>query len=189
MTLINVNLETFIRTTINQKHNVIERHKWGTKTPVANKLVKDWNFDSIVLHHSGNDGKTDPVEIEQYHMTKKGWDDVGYHYLIHSNGTIYEGRKIFHKGSHVAGANTGKIGILLMGDFDEQWWDVDDNLSKTHLAATNRLIATIKSQFPHSIRKLGGHKEYLPNKGYSCPGNQVMDKINEMRKKHGLSKP
>lgn len=121
-------------------------------------------------------------------MVKNGWDDVGYHYLIHPNGKIYEGRKIYHKGSHVAGANTGKIGILLLGDYDEQWWDFDDSLSKAHVANANNLIKTLKKEFG-TVTKLGGHKEYLPGKNYSCPGNLIMAKIGKMRTKHGLSKP
>ncbi len=141
-----------------------------------------------MIHHSGNAGEKDPKKIEIKHMLEKSWDDVGYHYLIHPGGTIYEGRKIYHKGSHVSGSNTKKIGILLMGDYNEQWWDFDDTLSNSHISAANSLIKTLMIEF-RSITKLGGHKEFLPNKGYTCPGNLVMDKLDRMRTKHGLSKP
>jgi len=75
-----------------------------------------------------------------------------------------------------------------MGDFNEQWWDFDDTLSKSHISAANRLIKTLIAVFP-GIRKLGGHKEFLPGKGYTCPGNLIMDKLGKMRIKHGLTKP
>lgn len=176
------------RQTINLKHKVVDRMKWGVKHPKTAKLTPDWNYKGIVLHHSGNAGEKNPTKIETKHMVTNNWDDVGYHYLIHPNGTVYEGRKIYHKGSHVNGANTGKIGVLLMGDYNEQWWDFDDTLSKSHISSANRLITTLKNTFPN-IRYLGGHKEYLPGKGYSCPGNLIMDKLNKMRKKHGLIKP
>lgn len=179
--------QQLVRTKINHKHGIIERSKWGVKTPKTS-LDSDWGYNSLVIHHSGNSGEKDPKEIELIHIVKNGWDDVGYHYLIHPNGTIYEGRKIYHKGSHVSGANTGKVGILLMGDYNEQWWDFDDTLSSSHLSAANALIKTLKSIFP-TIRKLGGHKEYLIGKGYSCPGNLIMNKLTLMRSKHGLSKP
>ncbi len=182
------NIQKKTRAKINQKHSVIDRMAWGVKTPKKSKLVADWDYNSIVLHHSGNSGEKDPKEIETIHMVKNGWDDVGYHYLIHPNGVIYEGRKIFHKGSHVSGANTGKIGILLLGDYDEQWWDFDDTLTKSHISAANSLIRTLKGTFL-KIRKLGGHKEFLPGRNYTCPGNLIMNRINEMRVKHGLSKP
>lgn len=176
------------RVRINQRHRIIERSKWGAKNPKVNSLVSDWDYTAVVLHHSGNSGEKNPKEIELIHMVRNSWDDVGYHYLIHPDGTIYEGRKIYHKGSHVSGANTGKIGILLMGDYNEQWWDFDDTLSKSHISATNALVKTLISAFP-TIRKLGGHKEFLPGKNYTCPGNLIMDKLDKMRLKHGLSKP
>ena len=178
-----------VRKAINNQHSIIERDKWGTKKPKANLLVPDWNFTAIALHHSGNAGAKDPGRIESLHMTKNGYDDVGYHYMVHPKGTIYEGRKIYHKGSHVSAANTGKIGILLMGDYDEQALDFDDDeLSNTHLLALQGLITTLKRQFP-TIKKLGGHKEFLPGKNYSCPGNVIMAKVNQVRKYHGLTKP
>ncbi len=175
------------RIRINQRNGVIDRMKWGAKNPRIINLVSDWDYTDVVIHHSGNSGEKDPKEIETIHMIKNNWDDVGYHYLIHPSGTIYEGRKIYHKGSHVSAVNTGKIGILLMGDYNEQWWDFDDTLSKSHISAANALIKTLKTIF--SIRKLGGHKEFLPGKKYTCPGNLIMDKMKQMRNKHGLSKP
>jgi hypothetical protein len=176
------------RQNINQRLGIVERSKWGVKHPNVNNLISDWDFVSVVIHHSGNSGEKDPRGIESKHMVKNGWDDIGYHYLIHPSGIIYEGRKIYHKGAHVSGANTGKIGILLMGDYEEQWWDFDDTLSKSHISTANTLIKTLKNHFSR-IRKLGGHKEFLPSKGYTCPGNQIMDKLNRMRMKHGLTKP
>ncbi len=181
-------IEEQTRSRIIKMHKIVEHKFWGA-VPINNKkLVSDWDHKAIAIHHSGNSGEKDPRQIEQLHIVKKGWDDVGYHYLIHPGGKIYEGRKIYHKGSHVSGANTGKIGILLLGDYDEQWWDFDDSLSKAHLVNANNLIKTLKKEFG-TITKLGGHKEFLPGKNYCCPGNLIMAKIGKMRAKHGLSKP
>lgn len=151
------------------------------------KLTPDWNYTAIAVHHSGNVGITDPVHIAQNHL-RQGYDDIGYHYLIHPNGTIYEGRSIACKGSHVSKANTGKIGILMMGDFDEQWWDFDDSLKKSHLQRLVEVIKVLKKHFP-LIKTLGGHKEFLPGKGYTCPGNLIMDKIDELRRETSLNAP
>ncbi|WP_444930659.1 N-acetylmuramoyl-L-alanine amidase [Microbulbifer sp. SSSA002] len=163
--------------------------QWGVKHPKTDELEDDWDHVAVVMHHSGNRGEKDPKKIESRHMISNSWSDVGYHYLIHPDGKIYEGRKIYHKGAHVAGANTGKIGILLMGDYNEQIWDLfDDSLSGKHISVANDLIKTLICNFP-CIRTLGGHKEFLPGKGYSCPGNLIMGELDTMRKKHGLTKP
>jgi hypothetical protein len=71
------------------------------------------------------------TEIERKHMSEKNWDDVGYHFMIQPNGKIYEGRYLTFKGSHLKAANAGKIDILVMGDFQYQWWDFDDDPSKS----------------------------------------------------------
>ena len=57
-----------------------------------------------------------PIEFQKGHLAR-GFDDVGYHYRVHPDGRIFEGRYLAHKGSHVKHANTGKVGILAMGDF------------------------------------------------------------------------
>lgn len=166
-----------------KEHGIIERDAWGATGPWSTR-TEDWAFDSIVVHHSGNWGEKDPREIEAKHK-KKNFEDIGYHYMIHPNSTIYEGRPITFKGEHVAGANTKKIGILMMGDYDEQWWDPDDALTEAHVKELRALVRTLKRFFPLNI--LGGHKEYL--KGYTCPGNLLMAKMDGLREALGLTAP
>ncbi|MDX1605387.1 MAG: N-acetylmuramoyl-L-alanine amidase [Candidatus Competibacterales bacterium] len=179
---------TQTRDAIVKTHSITPRNSWGTITPKYNKLVLDWNYDCVAVHHSGNWGYKDPKDIENLHMNKNGYDDVGYHYLIHPNGTIYEGREIVYKGSHVRLKNTGKIGILMMGDYDHQLLDWnDDTLSQKHLLKLKELIKTLKKHFP--LKKLGGHKEYLPNSGYTCPGGELMKVMGQLRKDLSLNVP
>ena len=77
-------------------------------------------YHQIVIHHGGNGMSviTLPLAIQVKHQTERGWHDIAYHYLIDSEGNIYEGRDIRYRGAHVSGANTGRIGILLIGDFE-----------------------------------------------------------------------
>ena len=46
------------------------------------------------------------------------WSDVAYHYGISMKGEIFERRELIYKGSHVKSQNTGKVGIVCMGNFD-----------------------------------------------------------------------
>lgn len=54
------------------------------------------SFEWLVLHHSGGtdaDPQADSSHhtaemVEQWHLAK-GWEGVGYHYLIHRDGTIW----------------------------------------------------------------------------------------------------
>ncbi|MEZ4593329.1 MAG: N-acetylmuramoyl-L-alanine amidase [Chloroflexota bacterium] len=53
----------------------------------------------------------------------RGWGDIGYNYLIDQNGVIYEGHmnedylNLDVVGTHASGANTGSMGVSLIGTF------------------------------------------------------------------------
>jgi hypothetical protein len=76
-----------------------------------------------------------------------------------------------------------------MGDFDEQWYDSDDELSPLQMTALRSLIGTLQRSFP--LRYLGGHIEVAAATGVerTCPGNLLMQKMDELRKDFGLVKP
>ncbi len=166
-------------------HKIHRRWVWGKRTPNYTTMEYDWDYTTVAIHHSGNNGEKNPVEIETKHMVTRGWDDVGYHYLIPPNGDIYEGRYLAYKGSHVEKANTGKIGILIMGDFEHQIWDFDDDPTAAQLNSAVALIDTLKSHF--KLDKLGGHKDYKA--GTECPGGELYGKIPDLRKRTGLGGP
>lgn len=168
------------------KHGIVRRAAWGQKTPKYLSMDEDWDYDTIVIHHSGNSGAKVPAEIEKKHMSDQNWDDVGYHFLIQPNGAIHEGRYLTFKGSHVEKANTKKIGILIMGDFEHQWWDFDDDPTTKQLSAAESLIKTLKSAFP-TVTKLGGHRDYKP--GTECPGGELYKKLPGMRANTTLGGP
>ena len=55
----------------------------------------------------------------------RGWGDIGYNYLIDQNGVIYEGHfnedyeNLDVVGTHAAAANTGSMGVALIGTFTD----------------------------------------------------------------------
>jgi hypothetical protein len=46
---------------------------------------------------------------------KQGWKDIGYHYVVMLDGTVEQGRPEGQIGSHVAGHNTGTMGVVYVG--------------------------------------------------------------------------
>jgi N-acetylmuramoyl-L-alanine amidase len=162
----------------------VRREDWGSRTPKYAVMDVDWDYNTVVIHHSGDGGETDPRGIENEHMAK--WDDVGYHFMVNRGGTIYEGRRLLYKGSHTAGANTGKVGILVMGDFEHQWWDDDDDLSSTQLGSAETLISRLKDLFP-TLVTLGGHRDWVGTS--ECPGGVLYDYLSTMRGNVALNAP
>ena len=59
------------------------------------------HINKVIIHCSatpeGRDVSLDT--IRQWHI-KRGWSDIGYHYVILINGTIQEGRPVERAGAH-----------------------------------------------------------------------------------------
>ena len=79
------------------------------------------------------------LAIAHYHRDTKGWNDVGYNFLVDRYGTIYEGRAggIDHAvvGAHAQGFNRFSTGIAILGSFTSEL------PPDAALAAVARLIA------------------------------------------------
>ncbi|MCG8422199.1 MAG: peptidoglycan recognition protein family protein [Proteobacteria bacterium] len=179
---------------------VISRAAWGARPPITDDPDRSYErytepltdvYDSIVVHHSGNRGYRTMSEIQAEHQDDQDRADVGYHFGIALSGHVYEGRPIDIKGSHVDGANTGKIGIVLMADLDTTDTGVlfdlsDDEITNRMQGSLIRLIEQLKREYP-GIRFLGGHKEF--DKRRNCPGDLPMDRMDSWRSATGLVPP
>ena len=53
-------------------------------------------------------------QIRKWHL-KRGWNDVGYHYVIRRNGQIELGRLEDTIGAHVSEHNAKSIGVCMVG--------------------------------------------------------------------------
>jgi len=103
------------------KINETKTFKKLVKKPKNNNLV--W----LVLHHSGGtdadpqaDSSNHTAEmIEQWHLAK-GWDGIGYHYVIHKNGDIWAGRPEHYNAAAVLNHNSETLNICMPGNFDRK---------------------------------------------------------------------
>nr|CAD7445072.1 unnamed protein product [Timema bartmani] len=57
---------------------------------------------------------------QNYHIDTKGWNDIGYSFVIGEDGHVYEGRGWDFIGAHAPGYNTQSIGICVIGDFSDR---------------------------------------------------------------------
>jgi hypothetical protein len=78
--------------------NCRSRAEWGADESLRMREGPDF-FDAQVmtLHHTATgNNDTDPAAtvraIYQYHTVDLGYRDIGYHYLISEDGTVFEGR-------------------------------------------------------------------------------------------------
>lgn len=72
-------------------------------TKHENKELKEV-YKRIVIHHSALESKKNILEevegVRDFHVGKRGFDDIAYHFLIGKNGEIFEGRPIDRLGSN-----------------------------------------------------------------------------------------
>jgi hypothetical protein len=137
-------------------------------------------LNTIVVHHSATAYST-PNEVQDLHMDGRGFADVAYHYLIDAEGSIYEGRELNIRGAHVQGFNTGSVGIVLLGNFN------DDLPEKSQLSSLQELIDYLR--FTYEIRYLAGHKDYPHQSpdGTECPGNNLYPLLLNLAKSLGMN--
>lgn len=98
---------------------VVTTSDWHPKKATA-VLKDDWDYSAIVIHHAGNSYRCEADGLEQLRRAEitdiDSFGQMSYHYAIDCAGVVYESLDIRVKGTHLANANTGKIGIVLLAD-------------------------------------------------------------------------
>lgn len=109
------------------------------------------------------------AEIRRWHVEKRGWRDIGYHWVVDRDGAVAPGRPETAIGAHVEGHNRGTIGICLLGGYGALADDkFERNFTQAQASGVSRLISEIERRA--SIARLSGHNDYAAK---SCPGFQV----------------
>lgn len=116
----------------------------------------------IVLHCTATrEGQPiDAATIRKWHLAQ-GWKDIGYHFVIGLDGRIERGRPEDQIGSHVAGFNTGSIGVVYVGGLDAQG-KPKDTRTPAQLAAMARLVGALVKAYPQA--QVMGHRDLSPDK-------------------------
>lgn len=102
----------------------------------------------------------DATTIDGWHR-KQGWAGIGYHYVVHLDGTIEQGRPENAIGSHIAGHNADSIGIVYVGGLDRQGRPKDTRTPEQK-AAMAMLVRSLKAKY--RFARIGGHRDYSPDK-------------------------
>tara|TARA_R110002111_G_scaffold157300_1_gene223894 strand:+ start:3536 stop:3922 length:387 start_codon:yes stop_codon:yes gene_type:complete len=117
-------------------------------------------INKIVIHCSASpNGREDTAEdIHRWHK-EKGWDGIGYHYVIERKGKLVNGRPEYWQGAHASGHNKNSLGICLIGTdkFTIEQWSILENL-----------VRKLLIKYPQS--KIIGHNEVSDK---TCPGFDV----------------
>lgn len=177
---------------------IVPRSAWGAEPPnheAANEFGyytednrggwRDYGaaypdiYRTIVVHHSviytGGDIST-VYNVQKLHMGDRAWADIGYHFLIGRRGDIYEGRDLHVRGTHVAGYNTGSVGVCVLGNTTEM------GLEEAQWQALGACCRWLMQILP--VTHLAGHREFNPQT--ECPGVVMWNALDQLAQALGL---
>ena len=92
--------------------------------------------------------------VDRWHRMR-GFRKIGYHFLVHIDGSIDIGRLLQEIGAHAKGYNRNSIGICYVGGLrNGRAWDTR-TVAQIH--ALRALVAALQSMFPDA--KVVGHRD------------------------------
>jgi hypothetical protein len=169
---------------------IISRAAWGADESWMTWAPEKATPQIMVVHHSaGSDGGNDPAAVVRgiyhYHAVTLGWGDIGYNFLIDSQGHIYEGRAGGDDtiGGHTSGYNSGSIGIALLGTYESMVAtpaaeNALVNLAG-YLAAKYDLDPSVTKSFvDKQVPTLSGHRDLTQT---LCPGTTEHSRLPGIR--------
>lgn len=106
--------------------------------------------------------------MQRFHQNVRGWDDIGYSFVVGSDGYVYQGRGWHWVGAHTRGYNSRGFGVAFVGNY-------------TGSLPSEAALNTVRDVLPScAIRagllrpdyKLLGHRQLVQT---DCPGDALFN--------------
>ena len=127
----------------------------------------------IILHCSatreGQDIKA--KTIKQWHK-ERGFDDIGYHYVIDLDGTIEKGRGEDLVGAHCKGYNATSIGICYVGGCDKNMKPKDTRTPEQKRSMLS-LVRKLVNKYKIPVTQIWAHHDFDKHK--ACPSFDISE--------------
>lgn len=154
---------------------IVTREEWGAQ-PSKQINYMGTPVKVVFIHHTAmsecftQDKCSEEMKtIQTFHQVTRGWDDIGYNFLVGEDGQAYEGRAWDRIGAHTRGWNDVAIAISVMGDY-------------SHKLPNEKALNAVQAMIQCGIKlgkittdyKLYGHR----NAGQTeCPGDKLYELI------------
>ena len=189
---------------------VVTRAEWGANQAYMTWSPKYANAAHVVVHHTAGTnnytaGQSASIVagIYYYHAVTLDWGDIGYNFLVDKYGQVFEGRYGTLSsaagrmviGGHARGANTGTMGISMMGNYvstsptDVQldrvgkmagWFLKRSGVTNAQASASFTILTTEKYKAGQVVNlpRILAHRDV----GYTtCPGDVGYSKMGQIR--------
>ncbi|ELV13683.1 N-acetylmuramoyl-L-alanine amidase, partial [Tupaia chinensis] len=104
--------------------------------------------------------------MQRFHQDTRGWDDIGYSFVVGSDGYVYEGRGWYQVGAHTLGHNSRGFGVAIVGNY-------------TAALPTEEALRAVRDLLPSCALRAGflrpdyavlGHRQLVRT---DCPGDAL----------------
>lgn len=126
------------------------------------------DIDTIVLHCAAtrNGEHVDAEEIDTWHRERgfrrnmslaskhsRQLRHIGYHYVVHTDGSVTSGRPLIETGAHVKGHNGRTVGVCIIGT---------DAFTPAQWRALQALVEMLRGKLGDDV-KIVGHRDLSPD--------------------------
>lgn len=107
------------------------------------------------------------ADIDRWHRAR-GFNGIGYHYVIYRDGSVHPGRPVEQQGAHCTGRNAWSIGVCYIGGCAADGKSPKDTRTTAQKAALEALVRKLLKQYPGAT--VHGHNEFAVK---ACPSFDV----------------
>lgn len=119
-------------------------------------------IDLIVIHCTASpNGKPVSVETVTAWHKARGFQTIGYHYLVDVDGTVHFGRPEEVMGAHAKGFNAHSIGVCLVGGLGRADRQNPGCYTQAQWDALKLLLGDLWKRYPAA--KVVGHRDLSPD--------------------------
>tara|TARA_R110002110_G_scaffold213870_1_gene427313 strand:+ start:958 stop:1374 length:417 start_codon:yes stop_codon:yes gene_type:complete len=137
------------------------------------------DIEYLVVHCSATRPSTNinAATIDEWHK-ERGFNSIGYHYVIKRDGQVETGRDEDTQGAHALGYNHNSLGICLIGGVEEDDYQVgENNFTREQWQSFEHLVT--QSEEKYLGVKIIGHNEISKK---FCPSFDVQKWNNDRNK-------
>lgn len=123
------------------------------------------SITEIIIHCSATQEGKDftTADIDRWHR-ERGYDCIGYHYVIYRDGSVHHVRPLEKAGAHTVGHNANSIGICYIGGCASDNKTPKDTRTNQQKAALWTLLRELAVKFPEA--EIYGHRDFAAK---ACP--------------------
>ncbi|XP_048346539.1 N-acetylmuramoyl-L-alanine amidase [Sphaerodactylus townsendi] len=158
---------------------IIPRCMWEAQPYIGTPTQLQLPLGFVYIHHTHTPGKpcrtfsecaADMRSMQHFHQVVRGWDDIGYSFVVGGDGYIYQGRGWHWVGAHTLGHNSKGYGVSFIGDYMKA---LPDPFALT-LVKDNFMRCAVRGSRLKANYTVYGHRQLVRT---LCPGDRLFQEI------------